>query len=255
MSTPTPYLLTRSNPHAPLREHGMRGWYHPHRSGGTAAIRMVVIHTAETDPSPASAWNVARGQRDHATVPSSYHRLVDSDQTVVTLPDSSTAFHVRGFNSPSLGLSFATRAAWWGRYPAWDRDALANAAAVAAEWSERYSIPLRWLTRQQAADGAAGFALHSTLDPARRTDPGDGFPAREFFDLIIDIIAPQEDVMSLEQEAKLDALARDVAQIKRQLGNRAVGVDLERLRLTARAHAAHDGLETEHDVPEGPVPA
>jgi len=64
-----------------------------------------------------------------------------------------------------------------------------------------------------------------------------------------------EDVMTPEQEAKLDALARDVAQIKAALGNRAVGVDLERLRLTARAHAAHDGLETEHDVPEGPVPA
>ena len=68
-------------------------------------------------------------------------------------------------------------------------------------------------------------------------------------------VEPIGDVMTPEQEAKLDTLAAEVAAIKATLGDRNVAEDLRRLRLTARAHAAHHGLDTEHDVDDGPVPA
>lgn|GEM_PF-4777917 len=169
----TPFLLTAENPHAAVRANGMRGWYYSSRR---APIRLLVVHTAETDPSPASAENVSRWQRDTATVPSSYHSNHDSDSSVTLLPDSFTAFHCVGFNSPSLGYALATRAAWWGRYPSWDRPALERAAVWAASRCIAYDIPPRELTRAQAAAGGSGIARHSTLDPVRRSDPGATFP-------------------------------------------------------------------------------
>lgn len=178
------YLYTASNPHAPLRDNGMRGWYYTQRQGGLSAIRVIGVHTAETDPTPNSAEAVAKWQRDRAEQPSSYHVLVDSDSTVRTLPDEAVAFHIRSFNTPSLGLSFATRARWWGNWPTWDDLALKRAAAQAREWVDTYSIPLRWLRKTEAESGMKGFVRHSTMDPDRRTDPGLGFPAEKFFELI-----------------------------------------------------------------------
>lgn len=187
------FLWTANNPHAPVRANGRRFWGYPTRNGGTAAIRCIGIHTAETDPSPASAENVARWLRDSAPNPASYHSLVDSDSEVELLPDSAVAFGIASFNTPTVHLSFATRAGWWGRYPAWDDDALDRGARVAARWVRRYNIPLRWITRTQALGGERGFVRHSTMDPSRRSDPGASFPADRFFTLIRSYLTGSEE--------------------------------------------------------------
>lgn len=202
----TPLLFTADNPHSSVRANGKRGWFYPTRN---ASIRAIVLHTAETDPSPASAENVGRWQRDAAPVPSSYHVLVDSDSTVRALPDGATAFHCVGFNSPSLGLSFATRAAWWGRFPAWDRAALAHGAAQVASWCRRYDIPPVLLTREQALAGRSGIVTHAVMDPRRRSDPGDLFPMQDLMWRVRAGLWPaavefEEDVMaSLEDVRKV----------------------------------------------------
>lgn len=234
MPMPTPYLMTRDNPNASVRDNGMRGWFYPVRKGGLSSIKLVVLHTAETTPSPGSAWNVAKWQRDTAAVPSSYHKLVDSDNTVTALHDISVAFHVKGFNTSSLGISWATRAHLWGRYPVWDDEALRRGAKEVAEWCEKYAIPVRLLTREQASAGQRGIAFHSTLDPTRRSDPGSKFPTSTFLKYVTEYLWPQEDdKLTPEQERKLDNLIEDVEEIKRTLGAREGGValdDLGRLR-------------------------
>jgi hypothetical protein len=198
----TPYLLTRDNPYA-RAWHKARGrsygfWGYPTRTTGVAGIRVIGIHTAESDPSPASAENVARWQRDAAQQPSSYHRMVDSDSTVLTLPDEAVAFQIGAFNTPCISLSFATKASMWGRFPAWDAQAINRAAEVAAEWCRRYHIPLVWLSRSQALGGASGFVRHSVMDPDRRGDPGDKFPAGQFF-------AATHQLLNFEDDMPLDA--------------------------------------------------
>ena len=179
------YLLSeRTNPNSRVRGNGVRWWGHPQRRGGSSAIRVIGIHTTENDPSPAVTLNVARWQAYTAPDPSSYHVLADSDHLVRTVLDTQVAFHIAGFNTPSLGLSFGTRAALWGRYPDWDEAALLNGAEQAREWVEKYDIPVRWITRAQALNGESGFVRHSVMDPDRRGDPGRGFPSQTFFDMI-----------------------------------------------------------------------
>lgn len=188
----TPYLWTKDNPHAPRRANGMRFWGYPTRAGGVRP-RVIGVHTAETNPSPASAENVSRWLRDGATQPASYHRIVDSDSEVLLLPDTAVAFHIRNFNTPSLGLSFATRAHLWGTYPVWDMQALRRGAVIAADWCKRYSIPVRWLTKAEAEGGARGFVRHSVMDPSRRSDPGAKFPANLWFQMIREEIEDEVD--------------------------------------------------------------
>jgi hypothetical protein len=179
------HLLTDyTNPHSAVRANGRRGWYYPARNGGLGAITCIGIHTTENNPSPATALNVARWQATTAPAPSSYHVLVDSDHIVRTLHDVAVAFHIVGLNTRSLGLSFGTRHDWWGRYPQWDAAALDNAAQVAAGWCRTYGIPVRWITLAEANRGVRGFIRHSVADPGRRRDPGDTFPAAEFFRLV-----------------------------------------------------------------------
>ena len=247
--TETRFLLSeRTNPNSRVRDDGGRWWGYPTRRG---AITAIVFHTAESPPSPASALNVARWQAHTATVPSSYHVLVDSDHTVRTVLDRQTAFHVVGFNSSSLGLSFATRASLWGRYPLWDEQALTRAAAVCRQWMALYGIPPRWLTRDQALRGVRGFVRHSTMDPDRRGDPGAKFPATRFMSLLdrptpTPAPDPEPEPSWLEAimaagEAQLTDIARQLERNAKAREKQAAAVD--RQAVATRALAAVQAAE------------
>lgn len=179
--TETRFLLSEhNNRYAPMRSNGVRWWGYP---GRNKPITCIVLHTAETPATSSSARSVAEWQ-SRATVPSSYHVLVDSTTTMRTVNDRDTAFHVARFNSGALGLSFATKASDWNVNRRWDSQALERAAVTARQWQALYSIPARWLTRPEASRGVKGFVRHSTMDPGRRGDPGMKFPAGRFFDLL-----------------------------------------------------------------------
>ena len=79
---------------------------------------------------------------------------------------------------------------------------------------------------------------------------------------------PKEPEMNPEQDRRLRDVERDIADTKNLVeqliralggrytaGNPSVGTDLSRLRLSVRAIAAEQGLETEHPVEQGPVGA
>lgn len=183
----TPYLYEHQNRHAPVRTNGLRFWGYPSRPPGVDS-RVIAVHTAESFLDligvDTGAENVARFQ-SQTERPSSYHRIADSDSIVMCLPDEAVAFGVGNFNSPTLHISLAMRAADWSdeKKAKAAEPTLLNAAKVCQEWVQRYKIPLRWLTRVEALAGQSGFVKHGIMDPERRSDPGVRFPAARFLDL------------------------------------------------------------------------
>jgi hypothetical protein len=159
------------------------------------AVTAIGLHTAENTPDlvlpDAGAEGVARYISTRSTA-GSYASVVDSDSTVRVCEYWWTAFHMVGFNSRSLGLSFATRAAQWDSLPqSWRDGAIAQGAAEAArmcKWVlDEYGwvIPPKLLTKAQAQAGRRGFVAHAIIDPARRSDPGMRFPWAQFAALYV----------------------------------------------------------------------
>jgi hypothetical protein len=200
-----PYLYAHQNRHAPKRTNGRRFWGYPTRS---QKVRLIGIHTTESTfdliGQDTGAEGVAAFQ-SRTDRPSSYHRIVDRDSTVVCLPDEATAFGIGNLNSPTLHLAFALRAADWSdpKKAAAARPMLERGADEAARWCRQQGIPLTWLTRSQAFDRSRGFIRHGTADPDRRSDPGEDFPARLFFELIATRLDPKPAPTVQEDEMKL----------------------------------------------------
>lgn len=177
------YLLSNPNPAGNF-------WY-PTRKD---PVRLIVVHTAESlpdfNPPDMGAENVAR-YASTTTRHVSWHATVDSDSTIMMLPDSYTAWHVRGYNSQSLGVEMATQASKWLASPdAWRYAILGRTADLVRSWCEKFDIPARRLTRDQADAGEKGIVAHATLDPTRRTDPGPAFPWAWFIASVGTKLAP-----------------------------------------------------------------
>lgn len=180
------YLLEHPNPNAPVRADGGRYWGHPTRQ---RPIDTIVVHTAENvpdwgDTNDLGAENVAAyaARMERAA---SYHTVVDSDTTIELLPAGYTAFHARGWNSNSLGLSFATSADQWDDAPEWwVASILANGADVAAGWCQQFGIDPVRVTKGVIYQGGTGFVAHADVDPSRRHDPGTGFPWDRFLTMV-----------------------------------------------------------------------
>lgn len=115
----------------------------------------------------------------------SWHCCVDSDSIEPALPDEAVAWHIRNYNSNSLGLEICNADARWDNKPdEWIEATLRNAAKVCAAWEKKYTIPRRLLSKAQIDQGLKGYSYHMFLDPSRRHDPGATFPVQRFFDLI-----------------------------------------------------------------------
>lgn len=158
-------------------------------------VTAIGLHTAENTTDlvlpDSGAEGVARFISQRSTA-GSYASIVDSDSVVRVGEYSWTMFHIAGFNSQSLGLSWACRAAQWPTLPPdWVTAAIVNGAREAARMSAwvletyGYPIPARLLTGQQAKAGVHGFVTHQAVEdltkPGRRTDPGRHFPFNSFF--------------------------------------------------------------------------
>lgn len=231
------YLLNNKNPRA-------KGGFHGYASRNKTPTA-IVLHTAENNPSSNSA--VAIGQYFSRTErQASYHTVVDSSQALRLLPWGYTAFHVRGANSWTLGLSFATRAALWGQHPRWDAQAIEHAAKEAAAMAKRYGIPVRLVSAADARRGVKGFTTHAAMDPGRRSDPGAGFPMQKFLDRTRFYLSGEEkdDEMPYITEDN-QKLLNDVAELMKRhndpLGHQRFLVDVA-ADLTRRGNARHTSL-------------
>lgn len=197
------YLLENENPNAPVRSDGNRFWGYPSRR---KPVDLVVMHVpvaiqdlvGQDETAEKVAAYFARTERKVSA-----HVAIDADSTVDLLPDTYTAFHVRGYNSRSVGIECGWDWNDWGRVPDRDLQVIRRVAEWVRPICDKYSIPPRRLTRQQVDAGFSGFVAHADLDPTRRKDPGPGFPWSALFSMINDEEDPTVFVLRSDPDTKM----------------------------------------------------
>lgn len=152
-----------------------------------------VVHTAENTPDYVAFDGGAEAVRNFIGTRSdygSYHFLADSDSFPFLVEWGNEAFHdaTSGGNRHEVGGSVATRADVWPLAPKeWREGAVKNLArgfAQAALYVYRRRgivVPARRISREESQRRIPGFISHAERDPARRSDPGAGFPWDDFF--------------------------------------------------------------------------
>lgn len=147
--------------------------------GRRAPVSLIAIHTMEAPEAAQTAENVANYFK---RVDASAHWCVDNDSRVRVVKDEDTAWTLPGANSRSLNIEIAGYAKqdaddWEDEYSI---DALEIAAVCAAEWCDKYKIPIRKLTDDQIRSGAKGFVGHVDVNRVYKQsshwDPGPSFP-------------------------------------------------------------------------------
>lgn len=163
------------------------------KARGTTISGVIVIHTAESLPDfsgpDVGAEGVARFIQQRSDF-GSYHWLADSDSLLDLVPmeDSQAYGDGTGSNPHAIHISAATQADRWDGLPdEWVRDTVENMALAAHRASDLLEkvhgvrIPARRVSKAESDRRVEGFITHAERDPARRSDPGKGFPWDYFF--------------------------------------------------------------------------
>lgn len=168
-----------------------RTYHAVHHSGPRreSDILWVIMHDEEADNArSAAAWfaNPASG--------GSAHVCVDDSICYRTLDDLMIPWGASNANLNGLHIEQAGYAAW----PRWRwikrLKTLNRAARIAARWSLRYNIPVRWLGPADLHAKTKGFTDHATVSrytalyglqgDRSHTDPGKGWPRKRFMRLV-----------------------------------------------------------------------
>lgn len=175
------------------------GQYTPahYYEGRNEALRLIVIHTMEAPESPKTAENIAAYFASGSVVASA-HACVDQDSVVVCLPPSATAFAAPGANADGYQIEHAgyagQDAAGWA--DAESQSMLRLSAAHAREIALAAGIPLRHLSDDELAAGAAGFVGHDQVSRVYQRsdhwDPGPQFPWSQYMGLVNGEAATEE---------------------------------------------------------------
>lgn len=214
--------------------------------GRLRPIRVIVIHTGETSEGPTAAEGMCSWAANPAAG-GSFHIAVDTDSACRSVSDKDTAFGAPGVNADGLHLELAGRA---GQTTGEWADAastaiLARGAGVVADWSATYSIPMRWLSDAELADGVSkGMATHaqaSRVFGGDHWDPGPAFPAEKFLNLCLAAAGQDGDGDMFDDKARyqLDQVDQKVEQIK----VRQAQVNHEDYSMQARILAAIEALD------------
>lgn len=182
------------------------GQYTPahYYEGRNKALRLIVIHTMEAPEGPQTAENIAAYFASGAVVASA-HACVDQDSVVVCLPPTATAFAAPGANADGYQIEHAGYASQDGT--GWADEAsqsmLRLSAAHARTIALAAGIPLRHLTDDELAAGAAGFVGHDQVSRVYKRsdhwDPGPAFPWSQYMGLV-NGEAPNEETTTNEEE-------------------------------------------------------
>ena len=163
--------------------------------GRRSPVSLIAIHTMEAPEAAQTAENVANYFK---RVDTSAHWCVDNDSRVRVVKDEDTAWTLPGANSRSLNIEIAGYAKqdaddWADEYSI---DALEIAAVCAAEWCDKYQIPIRKLTDDQIRSGAKGFVGHADANRVYKQsshwDPGPGFPWAYFLGRVSHYVEKRE---------------------------------------------------------------
>lgn len=174
------YLLDNPNPNASTSGDGPYQFHGQLKARGEK--RVVSHHTAETSPTVKSAEAIG-GYFTHTSRAASYQTVYDSTGPLPLIPWDGVAYGIRNFNTPTIHLSAATRAIYWGKQPEWD-DATVRHIAKDVKRAERdFDIPIQRISAGAARNGAKGHVSHAEMDPSRRSDPGAGYPWKKIFSL------------------------------------------------------------------------
>lgn len=160
-------------------------WAHPsnYTRGRIKRIRCIVWHDMEASEGNGTA-EVIGSLFARKGFGGSTHVGTDPDSICRYLPDTDTPWGAQGVNADGLHIEQAGYANQTAAQ--WTDDAslriIENSSIIAAEWSEQYGIPARWLTDAQIRDGVSrGHLTHRDATRAfatygGHTDPGPNFP-------------------------------------------------------------------------------
>lgn len=183
------------------------GTYTPahYYEGREKILRLIVTHTMEAPESPKTAENIA-AYFASGNVVASAHACVDQDSVVVCLPPTATAFAAPGANADGYQIEHAGYAsqdgAGWN--DAESQSMLKLSAAHAREIALAAGIPLRHLTDDELAAGAAGFVGHDQVSRVYKRsdhwDPGANFPWSQYMSLVNNGEATTEETPIVPEE-------------------------------------------------------
>lgn len=160
------------------------------RSGRTADVRVVVLHTTEGDLRPGAARAVASWFASANAPQASAHYIVDAGEVVQGVREEDTAFAAPGANHDGIQIEIVGRAGWpRERWLGEARAVIDRAGALVGEVCRRHGLPIELLTTEELAAGREGIATHASVSRAYRRsthwDPGPGFP----FDVLLEVAA------------------------------------------------------------------
>lgn len=152
-------------------------------------ILWIVVHDEEAlTARSAASWFANPASAGSA------HKCVDDKECYTTLGDLVIPWAASNSNTNGLHLEQAGYAAW----PRWRwikrMRTLNRGARVAARWSLRYDIPVRWLDAHDLHNKVKGFTDHRTVSrytalyglsgDRSHTDPGPGWPRKRWMRLV-----------------------------------------------------------------------
>lgn len=155
--------------------------------GRSKPIRLIVVHCT-VSPEMGTGAEAVANYFASVSRPASTHLVSDNNSTVRCVADGNTAYGAAGVNSDGLhielvGYPTQSRVEWLDAY---SRAELHEAGPHIAGWSQKYGIPLRWLTVGQVRDGRTrGLCTHNDASRAfpeistGHWDPGPEFPKGE----------------------------------------------------------------------------
>jgi len=164
--------------------------YTPVPPGPPRAIRLVVLHSMESQERLDTAENVAAWFAGEDAPQASAHYCVDADSIVQCVRDEDIAWHAPGANRDGIGVELAGRASqtsaeWLDGYSA---RVLELAAALVAELCRRHRVPQTPLGSEGLRIGSRGITTHGAVSVAygksNHTDPGEAFPINAFVEMV-----------------------------------------------------------------------
>ena len=165
------YLLDNPNPYAVQ--------YSSYRNGTLSGG--VLLHTTESPKGngalPIARW-IATQRRDYG----SYHAIFDDTQTILMAPDGYTVWHcaASGYNSTTMGISFACRSVDLDPNDGWTQRAFAQAARWLVDfWTRNGWDPAAaaFIPAEQTKT-RPGLTTHGDAQPWDRSDAWTRHPRR-----------------------------------------------------------------------------